>query len=267
MMIEKELRTSNELTPIYGYSPLEKRGSVNDSAFKRGIVIYIGGFSPKVGNERMINPRMVYYDFVPNGLGIKNQDDLELQVLIYGRSGLLKMDDIDNNVPDDKKRGFPYVFDDNINQIHFGSKPCIVSYILDVDYLEFQTPCVEEGEKSLNQPVVFRRNKVIVSDQNQTTIDEYEENACLCFSNLIHKHVESASTLRFYNNMIDPSGEVLNSRDDGPYRYCMDMYIRTEMGRKLQSPMAQATTLGAESNWLTMVFDPPQENGGGHGPG
>ncbi len=269
-----DLQTSNELTPIYGRSPYEKIGK-SDSDFQRGFVIYIGGFNPHIGNNRMINPRVVFHDYDSRGpYGIGSQDELEFEVLKLGRSGLLRAA---------TKKSYPDVFSQNLGKIDYGYKPCIVTYILDVHNLEFQKQDGSGRPDSFNQPVVFRRNKVVVADDGTPASFRYLGNEQLTFSDLKHHQVEGASALIFYNNMLDQGGKPIEKpggHDLPPLEYCMDMYIRTEQGKRLYAfTDAELESLkkgegGALANnfgdpisqYLTMVFDPPHTNGGSDGP-
>jgi hypothetical protein len=269
-----QIQTSNELTPIYGKSVYEASGK-EDSSFKRGVVIYIGGFNPRNGNDKNFNPRFVYHNYDEK---ISNQDQLEQAVVSLGRNWKLNAA---------TKRPFPDVFSASLGKVDYGWKPCIVTYILDVYGFEFQIQDQTKNPNSQNQPIVFRRNKIVVTDDGQPILAKFLGNEFGTFSDLKHLTIEGASSLRFYNNMIDENNKVPAQPADptnSPEReYCMDMYIRTEQGRSLFSfsdTDLESLKKGDKefldhvsenrqlpvSQFLAMVFDPPHTNGGGNGP-
>jgi hypothetical protein len=269
------LLTTNELTPIYGKSIYKISGN-SDENFRRGVVIYIGGTQLQYGNSKIFHPRFVYHDYDE---AIPDQNSLELAVLSLGRQGKLQAA---------AGKAFPDVFSADMSKVNFGWTPCIVTYILDVYGYQFQqSDPAGNLERSLNQPIVFRKTKAVVTDNGSASAYKYLGNQQGTFSDLEHLSVDGVSSLRFYNNMLDESGEVPPKPDDYeviPAReYCMDIYIRTEQGRKvfsLSEEDIQAIKVGdtayccdliekneiAPMQYLAMVFDPPQTNGGSSGP-
>jgi hypothetical protein len=264
--------TSNQLTLCYGHTPLEKNKDHPD--IKRGFIVYIGGEYRYPGFNKIINPRMFYYDFDKN---IKNQIEFEKKLIDTIRSGKGLMNDEKINKNSSANGPFPNIFQSNLNQIDFGWKPCFVSYILDVTDMEFIAPNIDEGPNYLNQPIIFRRDKVIVSDSGIASIENYDGNNS--FFDLVHRTHEGTSILAMKNLMLDRHGKPIKkpkgmSSNKLPYwDHCMDIQVRMEQGKKSKRKVADTTAVSqpfiavpGSSKWLTIVFDPPQTNGGGGGP-
>jgi hypothetical protein len=136
----------------------------------------------------------------------------------------------------------------------------------------------------LIQPVVFRRDKVVIDSSGKAAVRRYRAN--YSFYNLNTDHVEGASILRFDNLMFkNADDEPLGKMPTDPARraadridYCMDIHIVVDQDRLMDSLSAkhaadssdnQASPLfdiGSLHKTVTIVFDPPQSNGGGSGP-
>jgi hypothetical protein len=255
--------TSNQLTMCYGNSPLEKRNS-NDRIM-RGFIIYIGGLNMYPGFDKIINPLIFYKDFV--NYDENNQKIFEKEVVQKIRTGI----GVINNLPAvGQYPQFPNILQNNLNTINFGWKPCFVSYILDVPGMDFVKPLNNQRSNYLNQPVIFRRDKVIIDYQGVANVVKYNENQS--FFDLRYRKYRNASILSMTNLMRDRQGRRIQKptvpSNDMPYwDHCMDIHIRMEQGRRGRAANnGLDLAVPGSNNWLTIVFDPPQTNGGGGGP-
>ena len=285
--------TTNELSISHGHSPINKK---TVEKFKRGFFVYITEFDKRLGYTDAINSRIGYYDY---DCEIKNSNDLEKLVIEKGRLGELKSHIRGPN------NEFP-LLRTNLGQIDFGWDPCDVSYILDISGWSFQDLTVNDKPSGLNQPMVFRKNKIINKNSIDYKIHSFLENKC--FYNLEVENTENISILRFSNYMLDKDGiKILYDQcDKREWHYCIDMHIQIKQNtynfRKILSTTideknvdsiiemiekyyvadardkkdqsiykleAGVFTVDSPSNlpeFLTIVFDPPNCNGGGSGP-
>jgi hypothetical protein len=159
---------------------------------------------------------------------------------------------------------------------NFGWVPCKVSYILFSRGAEFQRP--DEHDPQI-QPVVFRRDKMVLDNAGKAKVESYRANHSffnLECARIVDCDENTADVLRFDNLMlVNAEGKELGSRPTNPedvrFDYCMDIHIRLELAR-LYSMIAGTSSLGTLRDagfiekWTTIVFDPPQSNGGDGGP-
>jgi hypothetical protein len=294
--------TTNELSISHGHSPIVKRQKTNE--FRRGFFVYITDFDRNLGYDYSINSRIGYYDYDCN-CSISGIDKLVELVIKEGRSGQLK-----THITSSTK-SFP-LLRTNLGQIDFGWDACDVCYILDIPGWSFQPLQADTNPSEINQPVVFRKNKVINKTSSEYKIDSYLSNKC--FYNLKVENNFDASIVKFSNFMLDESGIKItySSNDTREWHYCMDMYIRIEQNvfnikkifsvfdrselvdelidkldeivnsvqnkehiiessdaaysARYQSPSVVVDSPENLPEFLTIVFDPPNCNGGGSGP-
>lgn len=256
-----DILTSNELTGLYGQPPSK---TIKDTELFRGFVIYLEVFSQ---GGQGIFARTFYKDFQTGS--IDEQKYFELEVIH-------KAPNFDPAPkPGDPMEVFPSTLSDDIRSIDFGWEPCRVSYILKSDYAAFVSP---NPEDEYIQPIVFRRNKVVIADDETTDIKTYRPNHS--FFNLEYDSVQGCSVLRFDNLMlINAAGDALGATptDESEkakkrYDYCMDIHIRVSQ-TKMQNlaagkvdAVAGLIDLRSIERAITIVFDPPQTNGGSSGP-
>jgi hypothetical protein len=292
--------TTNELSISHGYSPIVKRNKKDP--FFRGYFVYITEFDRRLGYNSAINSRIGYYDYDSS---IKNIDDLTNLVITEGRAGRL-----DTHITS-STHSFP-ILRTNLGQIDFGWDQCDVCYILDIAGWSFQPLPNNSNPSDLNQPVVFRKNKVINKTSMDYKIDGYLPNKC--FYNLKVENINNCSVVNFSNFMLDEYGVKIEyqSCDLREWHYCMDMHIRIEQNNfnlkkifsfindkereaelfniidgffssELSKSISDAENVESASiryvspsvivnspsnlpDFLVIVFDPPNCNGGGSGP-
>ena len=260
-----EIVTSNQLTGIFGRTPCDKNGGED---LKRGYIVYLEILG-NAGNGG-IYARTLYKDF-PDA-DKKHHLQFEKDVIAKGNAGGLKG-------PATLKDPFPAIFDDQIQTVNFGWTPCRVSYILNAPFGAF---VANDPAQPLIQPVVFRRDKVVIDEFGKVGIKTYRANHS--FFNLEVEPVDGASVLRFDNLMlINANGDALGiapadetERKSKCYDYCMDIHIMLNQKRLMALFSAPSLVEGEtrpaifEPEFLqktvTIVFDPPQSNGGGSGP-
>lgn len=295
-----EILTSNQVTGIYGQAPTTQKKL--EAELTRGFIVYLEmhGLNGKGG----IFARTFYTDFKnvnPDG-HFNNQTEFEDAVIAAGNAG--KLYDVDTGGK------WPKAWNDRINEIQFGWTSCNISYILNSDFASFiEVPddlhgdikCEDLGEgvdcdskegkealeaeifaRDLVQPIIFRRNKIIV-EGNRARVDHYRPNHTF-FNLKVEGDRSRCSILRFDNLMLlDADGE----KKLGPepkeqpeaerpyYRYCMDAHIVVSQQRKRDldkirsaEDVKAALLVDASSieNGIVIVFDPPQGNGGSGGP-
>lgn len=290
--------TTNELSVSHGHSPIVTKQK--QSQFLRGFFVYITDYDEKNGYCSTINSRIGYYDYDST---ISNIDDLIELVIKEGRAGRLS-DFITSN-----SHSFP-ILETNLGQIDFGWDQCDVCYILDYAGWSFQPLPDNSNPSDLNQPVVFRKNKIINKTTADYKIDAYLPNKCFYNLKVNNRHSSGCSIITFSNFMLDEYGNKIeyDDCDTREWHYCMDMHIRIEQNvfnlQKIlssidkdkliaiineifnssqskegvsesltltQTVKFQSPSLIVESpenlpDFLTIVFDPPNCNGGGSGP-
>lgn len=256
-----EIKTTNRLSPIHGASPVETRTGF--PLIARGFIIYL-----EIGTGGIF-ARTLYKDYDAT---ISDQAAFEKAVIAAA-----------NTLPRLPKGGeFPRaVWDNQITSINFGWTPCHVTYILNVPFAEF----VDHDPRQPDiQPVVFRDDKVVIDDLGVATTPNYQKN--YSFFNLTIDSVNGASVLRMDNLMlINATGTPLGPEPSNPHarklEYCMDILIRFNQMRLTQIVQSLTTGKQADENEsleghfviepeflksVIIVFDPPQDNGGGSGP-
>jgi hypothetical protein len=282
--------SSNELTGGHGVSPID-RPIAAIPKFTRAFLVYIRmATGPATSPEApFLRIRQFYHDY--GSLGIDTPEELIEQVCTIGRkSDIDETGDLnpdigqvagfstrDSEKPGYERAPFPYVFASGFDEVNFGWTPCHVIFVFDNPDFQFVSP---DAPDSLNQPVVFRKNKAIEdSGGNWVAGGPYEENKS--FFNLTSQQApdRSYSYLMMENHMKEGKHQtpiaahrptVGDPQPDWPvWNYCMDINVRIPMGRKsfLLGENAGAKTVGTATSWLTVVFDPPQNNGNGGGPG
>ena len=286
-----EILTSNQLTGIYGHSPLKKKKPPADIKLTRGFIVYLEIFG--IAQKGGIFARTFYKDFANDDP--QNQRDFETEVATAGLAGDIYK--LTTTAPGAPKEPWPKVLENQISEIHFGWKPCRVSYVLNSRFAEFIVPPdalhqpeteEERWAQNLVQPVIFRRDKVIIDDSGKARIDRYRPNHT--FYNLevgVVDKAESCEVIRFDNFMLlneqgtslgkEPSD--IQQRNAKHYKYCMDAHIRVEQTKLTKVLEAADLPNGAKQiddveivdassikGGIVIVFDPPQGNGGGSGP-
>ena len=266
------IQTTNKLSPIHGDSPIgappNRPPSNPYPPITRGFIIYLEFLGSKGGGG--IFARTFYKDF-PDG-DLRHHADFEKSVIAEGNAGTI------GNAATYQE--YPDVFDNQIATIHFGWQPCRVSYILNAPFAEFvgQDPAQPDI-----QPVVFRDDKVVIDSAGNATKPKYERNHS--FYNLRVIDVDDASVLRMDNFMlINKNGDPLGPKPENPHNhkleYCMDILIKFDPVRFVQFTQnfskANLDTRDKDSrerifdpaalSSIIIVFDPPQDNGGGSGP-
>jgi hypothetical protein len=263
--------TSNQLTLGNGQPPT--RAKTFSENFTRGFIVYIN-----MVNDGLMT-RQFYYNFDEE---IKNQDDFEKAVL-KAAIDEFKYDYV--NKPAHSREQFPYVFALNADVVNYGWTPCKVSYIFDDSHFQFLMPDETGDAFSLRQSVVFRRDKIVV-DRNESAPTSKLQNyfrSNHSFFNLTGEQDDKVSFLRFDNFMqIDENGNGLPPRPRSiveqekiRWDFCMDIYVDVRQSRAgafetLVQDQCGTNVVEQESvtstSWLTIVFDPPQGNGGSGGP-
>lgn len=260
-----EILTSNQLTGIYGQEPAKKQ----PIELTRGYIVYLEMFGAT--GQGGIYTRTFYLDF-PSNTEIPDQLAFEKAVIAKANSGGLKG-------MAKSGRAYPEIFDDQIQTVHFGWRPCHVSYILNSASCKFVD---KDAAQRLIQPVVFRRDKVVIDETGKAGIQRYRANHS--FFNLETDSVDGASILRFDNLMlVNAAGDRLGQaptdaaeKESKRFDYCMDIHIRVGQNKPLAHALADLEETAVASapliepqfldRTVTIVFDPPQTNGGGSGP-
>lgn len=277
---------SNELTGGHGVSPVDKP-KVAIEKFTRAFLIYVKlGADPAKADQQALRIRQFYHDY--KDLGLDTPDKLIAAAVNLGRKSHADVDgdlppdlqqvpgfgNRDVKIPAQKRAPFPYIFAKGFDEVNFGWTPCHVIFVFDNADFQFVRP---DDPGSYNQPVVFRKNKAIQDEKgNWIAGGPYEENHS--FFNLTADYQDGYSYLIMENHMKVGSDQrpiekpATGNPDDWPvWRYCMDINVRIPQNR-LTTFLAEAETLSSgtqtgTTSWLTVVFDPPQNNGNGGGPG
>jgi hypothetical protein len=255
-----EIYTSNQLSPIYGIPPTTK---LDASKFERGFVIYLEISGPTGG----LFARTFWTKYGHEGAPA-NQKEFVSKILELANDGKLE------NIPlsdGPLTKNCIHAFRDDISEIKFGWKPINVSYVLNTPYVEFQPV---DKAKPLQQPLVFRRDKV-VNGVRQAYLPNYS------FFNLAFYREDDATILEFSNFMfVDPDrtfiGEAptdITEMENKYFPYCLDIPMDFQQSRIFNAlfPLALSEREGGQTpdsgllNTITFVFDPPQGNGGGGG--
>jgi hypothetical protein len=256
-----QILTSNQLSRIYGESPIANRKPTSD--LQRGYLIYIEL------TEKGIYARVFFKNF-PDPTNPDNQSNFEDEVIAKAVAGTI------GDVSTGKE--FPEVYQNHVNRIDFGWTPGHVSYILNSPVAKFLEPNPAEP---LVQPIIFREDKVVIDRHNVPSISNYIKNHSFYNLQYISKSGAgySCSILRFDNLMlINEIGDPLGKKpadstlaDKRKFEYCMDIPILIDSA-KLSSAMSgdqiEAGALrmaGSLGDAIAIVFDPPQGNGGGGG--
>lgn len=240
---------SNRLSPLHGDSPIERGPKLPE---KRIVLIYFA-FA-----ETGVSAKQYYYDLhdaQPGQEHLRTHEDV-IRAVIAAKGG-------GNVSQPGKPKPFPEAFDRGASVVNFGWQPCHVVYILDDPNYTLQQSDNDGNEKSLNQPVVFRESK-IVKEGGGYVKKSYKKNRT--FYNLRTEDRGDASLIRFDNIIRGPDDVLLGGRPADPRdqeakkdEYCMDMHIEIRQNRK--------TILGDDAlPDVTIIFDPPQSNGGTGGP-
>lgn len=260
-----EIVTTNQLTAIHGVEPVRKK----TADLKRGYIVYLEMFGPD--GTGGIYARTFYVDYSPGG--IEDQLAFEKTIIAAAKKG-------DFEGKPATRGQYPEILDDQIQSVDFGWRPCRVSYILRSAFGVF---VAADEAQPLIQPVVFRRDKVVIDPAGKASIQQYLANNS--FFNLETDSVDGASVIRFDNLMLisatedalgDPPADF-SERLAKRFEYCMDIHIQVDQQRLLGLLTAAAPMAGGSEHppiiepaflgkTTTIVFDPPQTNGGGSGP-
>jgi hypothetical protein len=270
--------TSNELTGGHGVSPISKPNSAIQ--IERAFLIYIRiqtmPASAAGGEKHFLYIRQFYHDY--SGSSINTPEALIKAAISIGEK---RNKDVGNDVevgkteafsnkyvnePAADRKPFPHIFAENFDEVNFGWKPCHVIFIFDNPDFHFIKP---DAEHSLNQPVVFRKNKALQdSAGNWVEGGPYEENHS--FFNLAAESTDGFSYLIMENHMkVGSEQRSIEMPSQAPYpvwHYCMDINVRVPQNRTNLLLGVEKEAAAQTTNWLTIVFDPPQNNGGGSGP-
>jgi hypothetical protein len=280
--------TTNEMTPGHGVSPIS-HPLVDILDFKRAFLIYIRlATKPHhTGAKRSdiyLRIRQFYYDYDKD---VPNSSDLIEHALRIGRlkdedengkldSDLMKVTGFSTKyvkeLPEDRRQ-FPYVFAKDLTEVNFGWEPCEVIFIF--DNADFQFIESDSDPDSLKQPIVFRKTKAIEDKSGKwVAAGPYEEN--YSFFNLETPPTDNSySAIVLQNHMKIGTGQLSIGKPPAIYppvwSYCMDINLRVPLNRlsafyQLTGNGEIETTRSSTTSWLTIVFDPPQNNGGNGGP-
>lgn len=297
------------LSPCFGPSPATPK---NMDAITRGYIVYI-----EITNRKILRIRQFYCDYEKEngGLPISNQPAFEQKVI-----ALSSIQEVKNQgnltafnryyvknppiPPSNPPRPFPYIFCDNIDEVHFGNVPCHVTYIFNTPFFKFLNTASDPADRPLDneQPMVLRSSKMI-RDQSGKFIEKSYGYPNDTFFNLevVDDPSDKYSLMRFDNIMYGSS--YSHNKE-----YCMDIYFdaptdkwqeeiadllanfvdklksdNVELGKVLEADCEKSfrdsirefvedlfdSSPGIRAiptNWVTMVFDPPQTNGGTGGP-
>lgn len=170
-------------------------------------------------------------------------------------------------------------------EIDFGWVPCHVVMYIDHSDIRF----FPHNGSQRHETIIFRKNKIVDNSNNFSNPDivVYRKNNSFFNFTRFHEYMVKTNILdviTFDNFMLDGNGDRISRRtasDTTFWRYCMDIYVQMKLRNMRFSPnkieddcakngTEEATPIFSTSdgndNWLTVVFDPPQDNGGSGGP-
>jgi hypothetical protein len=237
---------ANQLSELHGYSIHEQREfSVQWPEPKRIMFIYM-----RVNrNQTLVIDQ--YVDGIRDGESIA---DAEKRLLRNARPG--------RRLPDGSyRRKDPERWATGFDEVSFGWEPCYVSMVIDDEYWKFH-PWPDDGYQ---ETIIFRKNKLIVASgsppNSKPVVYEFLPN--WSFFNFERTEMMGRQSIRFVNFMrTDKEGSPLpekpvvqDPKDLPKWEYCMDIYIAMPYN---------FTKNVAPTKWLTLVFDPPQNNGNGN---
>jgi hypothetical protein len=293
--------SSNELTGGHGVSPVA-RPKVPITNFTRAFLIYVRlAADPAAPENYGLKIRQFYHDYdklhlstpeqlmnAAAKLGPKSARDIsgDLNVDLtrpFDISTVPGFGDRDVRELPHRRAQFPYVFAKGFDEVNFGWTPCHVIFLFDNPDFQFVPP---DHEGSYNQPVVFRKNKAIQDIKgNWVAGGPYEENNSFFDLRVGTGTVPATATEpeRSYSYLIMDNHMKAGTQQvpiekpttgdphDWPvWRYCMDINVRIPQNRKSvllgETEESLKASPSAATSWLTVVFDPPQNNGNGNGP-
>lgn len=248
-MSDRIARAANQLSDLHGYSIYDRREfSADWPEPKRIMFIYF-----RVNrNQTLVIDQ--YVDRVRDGETIA---DAEKRLTLNARPGKKQSNGrYKAKSPKRWARGFDLV--------SFGWEPCYVSMVIDDEYWKFHP----WPDNTFEETIVFRKNKLLMKPDGNGELKpvEYPFLPNFSFFNFERTTTLGRQSIRFVNFMrIDKDGAPLpekpvvdDVKDLPQWEYCMDIYIAMPYhftGRK--NP----------DKWLTLIFDPPQNNGNGGGGG
>jgi hypothetical protein len=241
-MTSRIARAANQLSDLHGYSIYERREFSDQwPEPKRIMFIYM-----RVNkNQTLVVDQ--YVDQIRDGETIETAENRLLKNARPGPSDGSKIKDPDR---------WAIEFD----EVSFGWEPCYVSFVIDEEHWKFHPWPGNEFEET----VVFRKNKLLMKPDATGALQpvEYEFLPNWSFFNFERGNIYGRQSIRFVNFMrIDEEGSPLPEKPvvDDPaelpkWEYCMDIYVA--------APYTY-TEGQRPDKWLTLVFDPPQNNGNG----
>jgi hypothetical protein len=238
---------TNSLSPRHGYSIYDRHEFSPEWPEPRRIMfIYI-----RVNrNQTLVVDQ--YVSDMPEG---ETLDDAERRLLDNARPGPRDNPHIKN--PPRLSEGFDHVT--------FGWTPCYVTMVIDDEFWKFHP----WPDNQFEETIVFRRDKLLVKpdEKGELQPEKHEFEPNYSFFNFERGAIRGRQSVRFVNFMrqdaegtpISPEPIDVFDPANPKWEHCMDVYIRMPYNFS-QSSGDQPT------HWLTLVFDPPQDNGGSGGP-
>ncbi len=178
-----------------------------------------------------------------------------------------KIDDVENRLienarpspRDNPNKKDPPCIANRFDRVSFGWEPCYVSMFLDEELWKFHPWPLNKYEET----VVFRKNKLLYDKKTeQPFIKNFNENKS--FFNFERLEIKKRQLIRFVNFLRDKDDKKIIPPDPKSdpiqwpiWEYCMDIYLCMPYYCSADKHFCQ---------WLTLVFDPPQDNGGTGGP-
>ena len=159
---------------------------------------------------------------------------------------------------------------ESFDRVSFGWQPCHVVMLIDERHWKFNP----WPDNAFEETIVFRKNKLLMKPGASGSLEpiEYEFEPNYSFFNFERDSIDGRQLIRFVNFMrIDEAGTKMPVPAQGTspntwpiWEYCMDVYIR--MPYNFSKRKAADGSRLEPTEWLTLVFDPPQDNGGSGGP-
>ena len=245
-------RVTNQLSDLHGFSVHERREFNEEWPEPRRVMfIYI-----RVNRNQTLVIDQYVYD-MKDGETIEKA---ERYLLRNARPG-------PRNNPRPKN---PPRWATGFDRVSFGWEPCYVTMVIDDAYWKFHP----WPDNAFEETVIFRKDKLLMKPDASGELKptEYPFQPNHSFFNFKRGAISGRQSIRFVNFMrVDKEGTPMPPEpahlpvDQKPiWEYCMDVYIAMpyNFSRKKQAD----GTLLEPNKWLTLIFDPPQDNGGGSGP-